>query len=273
MLQDIAPKTLNNQYEEARKPKDNDLVVIYSNRQVILNSHKKFPTVIEAQNRWNFKKSNLIYLLSVDEIAFYLTLEPITEDDNYQYNKFISLRKLEPKWMSFVGATSTQLAEWYENNKFCGRCGSKTTPDDVERALYCSNCNQKIYPNISPAIIVGVTNGDKILLTKFLSGYDRYALISGYSEIGETFEDTVRREVMEEVGLSVHNIRYFGSQPWPFSHSLLTGYFAEVDEDIAIQLETDELSKAQWFSRKKKPTEDTIDSLTWTMIEAFRREK
>ncbi|MGG9985260.1 NAD(+) diphosphatase [Lactiplantibacillus plantarum] len=142
--------------------------------------------------------------------------------------------------------------------------------DTVERALVCKNCNKKIYPEISPAIIVAVTNGDKLLLTKFLSGYEKYALLSGYVEIGETLEDTIKREVFEEVDLSVHNIRYYGSQPWAFSHSLLVGFVAELNEDLTINLETDELSKAQWFSRDTLPHDDMPVSLTWNMIEAFR---
>ncbi|WP_267887264.1 NUDIX domain-containing protein [Levilactobacillus brevis] len=115
-----------------------------------------------------------------------------------------------------------------------------------------------------------ITNGDKILLTKFLTGYKKHALLSGYVEIGETLEDTIKREVSEEVGLSVHNIRYYSSQPRAFTHSLLMGFTAELDKDLAINLETDELSKAQWFERDNIPHDDKTLSLTWNMIEAFR---
>ena len=117
-------------------------------------------------------------------------------------------------------------------------------------------------------------DGDRILLTRYnRSGYRRHALVAGFVEIGETLEDAVRREVMEEVGLRVKNIRYIESQPWPFSSSLIAGFCAEADGDPTVHLNTDggeELAEAVWMDRSEVEIEDSSISLTWDMIRKFK---
>lgn len=129
------------------------------------------------------------------------------------------------------------------------------------------------YPKISPAIIVGILDGTRILMTRYSLGpYRKYALVAGFMEIGETLEDTVRREVMEEVGLRVKNIRYFKNQPWAFSDSLLVGFFADVDGSPKVTLDQTELAEATWFEREHMPPGGSSNiSLTYEMIEAFRK--
>lgn len=129
-----------------------------------------------------------------------------------------------------------------------------------------------LYPQICPAVIIGVTHGDKILLSKYNGrNYKDYALLAGFAEIGETIEETVKREVWEEVGLHVKNIRYYKSQPWPHSSSLLFGFFAQLDgDDETIQLEEEELSMAVWMHRDDLPMEADHVSLTNEMILYFK---
>ena len=103
--------------------------------------------------------------------------------------------------------------------------------------------------------------------------YKKYALVAGFNEIGETLEDTVRREVMEEVGLKVKNIRYYKNQPWGLSSSLLVGFFAELDGQATVTLDTNELSEATWFKREDIREHNLSISLTQEMIEVFRRGK
>lgn len=146
---------------------------------------------------------------------------------------------------------------------------------EKERAMRCPKCGKVRYPQICPGVIVGVTDGDKLLLTKYSvshSTYRRYALIAGYTEVGESLEDTVRREVMEEVGLEVKNIRYYGSQPWSPTDTLLMGFFCDVDGTRDITLDEDELSVAEWLTRDEIPDEsaDPSVSLTGTMMKAFK---
>ena len=137
--------------------------------------------------------------------------------------------------------------------------------------LKCPVCGNEVYPKIAPAVIVAVTSGEKLLLTKY-SGrvYKRYALIAGFTEIGETAEETVEREVMEEVGLRVKNIRYYATQPWGTDSNLLIGYFADLDGDPDITLDHDELAVAEWFDREDIPIGNDQISLTLDMVQAFR---
>ena len=131
-------------------------------------------------------------------------------------------------------------------------------------------CGNTVYPAIAPAVIVGVENGDKICLTKYNRGYAHWALVAGYTEIGETPEQTVEREVMEETGLRVKNIRYYKSQPWGLSGSLLLGYFCEVDGSDAIRVDHDELKEGRWFTAEEIDFPDDLFSLTREMIARFR---
>lgn len=140
-----------------------------------------------------------------------------------------------------------------------------------ERAMVCSECGDIVYPVISPVIIVGVTDHDKLLLTKYANNeFKMHGLIAGYVEIGETLEAAVIREVREEVGLAIKNLRYFGSQPWGLTHILIAGFFAEVDGNSQIHLDEKELSKGIWVSRDELPHELNDISITYEMIEAFR---
>ena len=145
------------------------------------------------------------------------------------------------------------------------------TPDAKERMLYCKECGNMEYPKICPAVIVGVTDKDRILMSKYAGrAYKHYALIAGFTEIGETVEQTVAREVMEEVGLKVKNIRYYKSQPWAFSDTLLMGFYCDLDGDDTIRLDENELAVAQWFERKEIPEPVSLESLTNEMIIQFK---
>ena len=140
--------------------------------------------------------------------------------------------------------------------------------------MECPSCGNHEYPVLCPAVIVGITNGDKIILSKYEGRrFKRYALIAGFAEIGETIEETVHREVMEEVGLKVKNLRYYKSQPWSFSGSLLAGFYCDVDGDPSITLDREELSVAEWFDRGSLPETPNLISLTGEMIECFRQGK
>ena len=129
-------------------------------------------------------------------------------------------------------------------------------------------------PRISPAVIVAVTDGDKLLLTKYSDRPVRgYGLIAGFNEIGESIEETVHREVREEVGLRVKNLRFYKSQPWSFSSSLLVGFFCDLDGEEKITLQEDELAEGTWFSREELDYTDENVSLTNEMICLFQEGK
>ena len=170
----------------------------------------------------------------------------------------------------FAAYSAFHLYKWYRANRFSGCCGEKTEPDTVERALVCPSCGSKIYPRINPAVIVGVKNGDRILLTKYKSGFAHNALVAGFVEFGETLEQTVRREVMEEAGIHVKNIRYYKSQPWGIALDLLAGFYCEVDGDDTIRMDRSELKYAEWVTREDIILQPSDHSLTNEMMKRFK---
>lgn len=185
------------------------------------------------------------------------------------------LRRTKPKEECYAGETAYHLYVWYRDNSFCGRCGERLEYSHQERAMICPSCGNVVYPKIAPAVIVGILNssGNKIVMTRYAGReYKGHALVAGFCEIGETAEDTVRREVLEEVGLHVRNIRYYKSQPWGFDSNLLFGYYCTADEDEPIHMDDGELAKAVWVSRDEIGEEERNLSLTAEMIMHFKEE-
>jgi NAD+ diphosphatase len=146
-----------------------------------------------------------------------------------------------------------------------------TVPSQTERALVCPNCGRIIYPRILPAVIIAVTDKDRMIMTKYAGrSLPFYALVAGFNEIGESLEETVKREVMEEVGLKVKNIRYYKSQPWGIVDDILTGYYCDVDGSTEIRMDRTELKEAVWMERKEIKGQPHDLSLTNEMMITFR---
>lgn len=266
MFQDISPYHLDIRFREG-KIKNDDYAVLFKDDKILLRATDgSLPTFGETQ----LSPEDAIYLLSVGETGFYLFFDG-AEREGFTADSGLALRTMQPSWLAFAAATAMHLARWYDKHRFCGRCSASMGFSTVERAVVCPECKNTEYPKISPVIIVGITDGDMLLLTKYAHAqHKRYALVAGFMEIGETFEDTVRREVMEEVGLRVKNIRYYKSQPWAFSESVLAGFYAEVDGSREISLDENELAVAEWVHRSELPQEDLSFSLTGEIIERFR---
>ena len=272
MIQDIAPKKYVNHYEE-QSPEAEDWMLVYRDGKVLCrfdNEKIYFPKVKEITQ----EEQDVTYLFTISDERFFLLKNGLDgELEGYGWEKPVIFRNARPQYRGFAGITGMQLFDWYRSNKFCGRCGKSMVPDHKERMVHCECCGNMVYPKICPGIIVAVTNGDKLLLTKYAPAPGRnanYALVAGFTEIGETLEETVQREVMEEVGLKVKNIRYYKSQPWSFSSTLLCGFFCEVDGDTDITLDTEELAVGEWFDRDNIPVEDDGVSLTREMIGVFK---
>ena len=181
-------------------------------------------------------------------------------------------RNLGPKEAVFAAAVSESLQRWYAANCFCGHCGAPMQDSETERARVCPDCGLTLYPRICPAVIVAVTDGDRLLLTRYQGrAYQRFALVAGFAEIGESIEDTVHREVFEETGLRVKHLRFYKSQPWVFTDSLLFGFYCTLDGSDAVTIQQSELSEAGWYRREEIPDDYSGISLTGEMIERFRR--
>ena len=268
MIQDIAPHRLDRRYD-TRPAADGDIALCYQKGTVLLE------VVGEDYALPRFGKqlpvSDARHLFELDGDDCFMVMNPPAEaPEGCRYVPYTELRAVRPQEVAFAAITGAQLHRWYGSRKFCGRCGQKMQPSDIERAMVCPDCGLIEYPKICPAVIVAVINGDKLMVTRYADRPFRgWALIAGFVEIGETAEECVAREVMEEVGLKVKNVRYYGSQPWGIAGNLSIGYFCDLDGDDQVTLDENELASAEWFDRSNLPAKDDGISLTREMIRIF----
>ena len=262
MIHEIFPHKFNNEFKIIN-PKSSDFVIRYNGSKALLKKKSEsyvIPQVsellaIEGKSIEHFEGH---YLFSIDGTAFFLddsiSGKTITDSavnapapEGFEYMGSRTFRSMNPV-ERMGGATAVHIAHWESLNKFCGKCG------------------------ISPVVIVAVHNGDKLLMAHNIDNPNpRLFLISGFVEIGESLEQAVHREVQEEAGVKVKNVRYFGSQPWPFSDSLIAGFTAELDGDDTIHMQEAELSEATWVRREDIPEYETDVSISCCLIENFGR--
>lgn len=266
MIQDIYPHVLRNEYCPAARPAPTDSVLCFLDGQLLVSEAGLLPTVQQCMQQ------EYRYLFSLDGKPYFLTIDPVIAPMGFHFEDVRQLRqaRILPRHEMFAVLTGKHLADWYRDAQFCGRCGKRTRHAEQERAMVCPACGKTFYPRIMPAVIVGVKNGDKLLLTRYRAGGTYNALIAGFTEIGETAEGTVAREVMEEAGLRVKNIRYFASQPWGIANDLLLGFYCEVDGDSTIHMDTQELKYAQWVQREEIVLQPDDYSLTNEMMRRFK---
>ncbi len=169
----------------------------------------------------------------------------------------------------WVAARAVQIVDWDRTHLFCGRCGASLRTKTTERAKECPICGQLHFPRLAPAIIVLVERGRELLLARSRHFLPRmYSVLAGFVEPGETLEEAVVREVREEVGVTIKNIKYFGSQPWPFPHSLMVGFTATYVGG-EISLSDDEIEDAGWFTVDNLPTIPGKISIARKLIDWF----
>lgn len=170
----------------------------------------------------------------------------------------------------WLAGRAVQIVEWDRTHRYCGRCGELTQDDAHERVKVCPACDLRSYPRLSPAIIVAVTRGDELLLARsHRHPPGRFSVLAGFVEPGETLEACVAREIKEEVGLDVRNIRYFGSQPWPFPHSLMIAFTCEYAGG-EIVLEEAEMAEADWYTVDNLPRIPPPPTISRRLIEWFK---
>lgn len=185
---------------------------------------------------------------------------------------YVGLRSLFGIWadeMMAVASRASQIAEWGRSHRYCGACGTRTVLAEGERCMRCPECGLSCYPRVSPSMMVLVKKGDTILLARNGAWpQNRFSALSGFVEPGETVEEAVHREVQEEVGVRVHNLRYFGSQSWPFPHSLMIAFTADyLSGDITV--DGIEIAEAKWFGPGDTwPDFPTRTSISSALIQA-----
>jgi NAD+ diphosphatase len=193
--------------------------------------------------------------------------------DDFQFTDLRALIGRLAEDLIWIAGRANHLLYWHRIHRFCGNCGHSTEEKPDERALICAQCGLVNYPRLSPAVIVAVTRGDRILLARgkrFKLPF--YSVLAGFVEPGEDLEACVEREIKEEVGIAVKDIRYFGSQPWPFPDSLMIGFTA-VYESGEITVDDGELRDADWFARDDLPRIPPSLSIARQLIDAFANEQ
>ena len=279
MLQDLDFGYLDNQYH-AEEPRDCDIVVCVQGKNMLLHRSEddtlSLPTWGQVKHwcgdweGWFDYPTQYAFTLQEQHYFLFMGKAGACPDAYFTYENATILRQQTSKNICFAMMTAWHIYNWYRVNRFCGACGEQTVHDGKERMMRCPVCGNMIFPRIAPAAIIGLTHGDKLMLSTY-AGRDtkRYGLLAGFIEIGETAEEAVAREVMEEVGLKVKNIRYYKSQPWGVAGNLSIGYFCDLDGDDTVHLDENELASAEWFDRNDLPAKDDGISLTREMIRIF----
>lgn len=286
MIQDIGNHKWRIEYKTEKPAEDSQIMFFEQDTLLVIHqgentiTYPKYKEISEHKETSKYSEK-LTYLFELDGIRYYRKSLNQTDGeaiksyleangDRVTFEKRHFFRQVRPNEIALASITGMHLNGWYQKSKYCGECGNKLIHDSKERMMRCPDCSNMVFPRINPAVIVAVTNGNKILVTRYKDReYKNLALIAGFNEIGESFEQTVEREVMEEAGLKVKNIRYYKSQPWGFTDNILVGYFCEVEGDIDISMDEEELSMAKWLDKSEIPANVESLSLTWEMIKVF----
>lgn len=270
MFQDIFPHVYHNEFSD-RGPAAEDRILSFS-KEGLLCRRQGDRLTLPTWAGTGFA-DDLHYLFSIDDTGWFLHQGQDLTLEGWERLSTYGLRDCIPDENLFAMAAGESLWRWLQNNRFCGRCGQPMDWGTTERSRVCPNCGNTVYPKICPAVIVAVHDGDRLLLTRYKGRpFKRYALVAGFNEIGESIEDTVRREVLEETGLRVKNLRFYKSQPWVFTDSLLMGFYAQLDGSDKVTVQEEELAEANWFHRADLPEDYSPISLTGEMIDTFRRD-
>lgn len=211
------------------------------------------------------------YLGQLDDVACYAAevADDVTLPAGMELTNLRRLYGLMDEDFFWVGGRGVQVLDWDRNHRFCGRCGHPTEPHATERLRVCPQCKLGVYPRLDPAVIVAVTWQDHILLarsSRHPAGF--YSVLAGFVEPGETLEGCVLREVWEETKLQVHNIRYFGSQPWPFPRSLMVAFTCE-SLSSEFEIDGEELVEAGWFRPDNLPNIPPPLSISRHLVDWF----
>ena len=274
MIHEISPKEYKVQYIDCA-PVPGDAVFLFDGEKVCCRVENGEVSLPRFSDITGIDAADCFYLFSIDEERFFTpdlrVSGGVVPPEGYEWQSFTISRTVSPRYLAFAIVTAQALYQWYNSSRYCGACGAETARSKTERACVCAKCGLVEYPKISPVVIVAVTHGENILVTRYKDRpFRNYALVAGFAESGESLEDTVRREVYEETGVRVKNIRYYRSQPWGFTSTLLSGFFCELDGDPAIRIDENELSEALWLPREEVPPDTTGVALTAELMEVFR---
>jgi NAD+ diphosphatase len=249
------------------------VVLVYHDMEILVerkSGKKTLPGYNSISAHYDLSESPVP--LGIMDGVFYSAIYVDDKTDIPDDTEFINVRFLyrttDEDLFSLAGL-GRQLADWDRTFRFCGRCGTRTENLPDERAKLCPSCSHISYPRISPAVICSVKKGNEILLARGVKfTHNVYSVLAGFVEPGETLEETVGREIMEETGISVKNIKYFGNQPWPFSSSMMIAFTAEYKSG-EIRIDEKEILDAAWYSPDNLPMLPSSYSIARSLIMDF----
>jgi NAD+ diphosphatase len=274
MIHEILPHRFDNRYLPNQQINDEDFIFHYHGNTLLV---KITGEELQLARKKDFPEINghtpSVFLFSLNNVSCFLVWDtPAFDKEQFDFREIGFFRTIKQKETGWVALVGYHLWSWYSQHKFCGKCGATTVHKHDERAIICPDCNSIVFPKISPAIIAAITCGDRILLAhnaNFTGGW--YSLVAGYADVGESLEETLVREVKEEVGLDVRNIRYYKSQPWALSGSLMVGFIAEADDSQPVVIDGHEITTAEWFRRGALPAHPSNVSIAGEMIDKFEK--
>jgi NAD+ diphosphatase len=257
---------------EIVQPDENDLVFCFHGQGIYLTDAKKVPTYREFLA---FSKSvSSCYCFAETSDQRYLLIEDVEILCEKPEISLVFLKQLAhalPQALFSVALQACHLNYWRKTHRFCGCCGTKLVEMENERARRCESCMHVTYPRISPCIIVLVARGEEMLLARSAHfSPEVYSTLAGFIEPGESAEEAVHREILEEVGVHVKNVRYFSSQPWPFPDSLMLAFTADY-ESGEISIDPKEIEDAKWYGPENLPKLPTTFSIARALIEQHLR--
>lgn len=246
---------------------------IFSDQNILLKTSETVPEIPNGSdlNAIGIEDCNAIYFGEMNEVpCFIIRLnEKINFPSEYSLINLRSIYGLIDDDLFWIAGKAFHLGSWNSTSKFCGSCGSKTAFKSDEISRVCPNCGLTSFPRISPAVIMAVIKDGKILLANNNRWKNSmYSVLAGFVDVGESLEECVRREVKEEAGIEIKNIKYFGSQPWHFSGSLMIAFTAEYAEG-ELKLDNLELTDGGWFSPDDMPEISRKPSISRQLIDWF----
>lgn len=268
----------NYDFQENIPSNENAYWFIFRNEKLLTKADGSStkPLLIRAQDIPQFNIEKALHVGFLDHINCYAIFDHTESGIEIPDTEWVSLRldygKFDDEMFQIYGR-ARHLLLWTENNRFCGRCGNPMTLKSDERCFLCPSCGFTSYPRISPAVIVSIEKDGKLLLargTRFQ--IEMYSVLAGFVEPGESLEECIRREIKEEVGIEIKNIKYFKSQPWPFPDSLMIAFTAEYASG-ELSIDPTEIANAGWYSPEDFPALPRKVSISRALIDHFVERK
>ena len=268
LINDFDPGVHNTQHYE------NSWHIPVSGNQILTTrENQTLRPLTRDEWRWSGVSSNKTHFLGTVQNNAPIFAEDIEVDllepEGYRLNSLWNFLTGTELPIFYLVGRAKQVVDWSIQHKYCGACGSKTLESTTDRSKKCPHCNIPFYPRISPSIIVLVTRGEELLLAKNANAQGNfYSTLAGFVEPGESIEETVHREVFEEVGIKIKNLKYFASQSWPFPNSLMLGFHAEYSNG-EIRIQEEEIADARWFHYKEMPNKPAMMSISGWLIDDY----